>query len=91
MSAGAVPKPYEPLLHRLRDCTPSAPLLMPTLHTLCEADDMNPSALGEDVARCFGPLAEVLWHADGHALPPAGPDGLERVAAFLERAYPTES
>lgn len=63
---------------------------MPTLHTLSQADTMNPPAMGEDVARCFDPLAEVLWHSDGHAIPPVASDadgGMARVAAFLERAW----
>ena len=84
-----MPKPYEPLLHRLRD-TPAPPLLMPTLHTLSAADGMNPPEMGEEVARCFEPLAEVLWHSDGHAIPPLADDadgGMARVAAFLERAW----
>lgn len=85
LSASAMPKPYEALLHRLRD-SPSPPMLMPTLHTLCKADDMNPAELGEEIAGCFGPRAEVLWHAAGHAVPPPGPEGLDSVAAFLERA-----
>ena len=34
------------------------------------ADPMNPSNLGEEVANCFAPSAEILWHGDGHALPP---------------------
>ena len=49
--------------------------------------------MGVEVASCFAggdrQLAEVLWHADGHSLPPPGPDGLARVAAFLERAFPS--
>ena len=88
MSAGAVPKPYEPLLHRLREASP--PLLMPTLHCLCATDDMNPATMGEDVASCFAPRSELLWHAAGHALPPAGPEGLGAVAAFLDRAMPPD-
>lgn len=68
--AAAMPKPYEPLLHRLRDAPDEAKLNLPTLHTLCATDPMNPSNLGEEVANCFAPSAEILWHGDGHALPP---------------------
>ena len=70
LCAAAIPKPYEPLLHRLRDAPDGGKVLFPTLHTLCRADPMNPSSMGEDVASCFEPLAEVMWHEDGHAIPP---------------------
>lgn len=83
LCSGATPKPFEPLLHRLRD-TPSARPL-PTLHTLCKADPMNPAELGAEVASCF-PESATLWHDGGHALPP--PSHLDAVAAFLDRAVP---
>ena len=95
LCAAAIPKPYEPLLHRLRDAPDDAKVLFPTLHTLCRADPMNPSSMGEDVASCFEPLADVMWHEDGHAIPPLaaaaadamGPSStsMADVAAWLDR------
>jgi hypothetical protein len=55
---------------------------------------MNPAALGEDVASCFAPSADVLWHENGHALPPLVGEGsggvstMDDVAAWLGRAVP---
>jgi pimeloyl-ACP methyl ester carboxylesterase len=93
MCSAAVPKPYEALLHRLRDAPAvgqdgTGRVLLPTLHCLCKQDPMNPAALGEEVAGCFAPSAEVLWHGDGHAVPSPGKGGLEDVAAWLDRAVP---
>ncbi len=80
IAAAAVPKPYEELLHRLREAE-IRPL--PTLHCLSAEDTMNPAAMGEEVAACFGPTAEVLWHGGGHALPPRA--DLGEVVSFLNR------
>ena len=86
MFGSATPKPYEKLLAALGEQGCS----VPTLHSISAVDRMNPPEMGEEVARCFEPLAEVLWHSDGHAIPPLADDadgGMARVAAFLERAW----
>lgn len=79
---GAMPKPYDALMSRLREAPPSAS--MPTLHCLSGADSINPPALGEAVAGCFRhPAAELLWHDAGHQMPPT--ERLAEVVAFMDR------
>ena len=79
MCSGATPKPYDALFDRLR--TSSA--VMPTLHCLSACDKINPSELGESVAGSFRhPTAEVLWHEDGHRVPPN--ECLADVVSFMD-------
>ena len=79
---GAVPKPYEPLLERMR--ADSAPI--PTLHCLSHADNVNPVEQGVALAEFFGPTAEILWHDAGHSMPPG--DTNKEVTAWLDRIGP---
>jgi hypothetical protein len=72
-------RPYEVLLHRLRDSSSARPIR--TLHTLSKVDRMNPPEMGEHVASCFAG-AEIWWHDGGHTVP-ADPAVVTR---FLERA-----
>jgi len=57
-------KAYTDLLHRLSD-SPGASV--PTLHCLSESDAA--SASGAELASCFEPTAEILWHTRGNAMP----------------------
>ena len=54
------------LLHRLCGLDKAS---IPTLHCLSQSNTVNPPALGEDLAACFGTTAEVLWHAGGRSMP----------------------
>ena len=53
-----------------------------TLHCISKQDDSSSAA--EEVAACFGPKAEVLWHGNGKALP--GKSWWEETKGFPERA-----
>ena len=65
------------LLSRLRDSGPS----LPTLHCIGRAEDGS-SKPAEELAACF-PSAEILWHDNGPAMPPAS--WWEETKAFPER------
>ena len=56
---------------------------LPTLHCLSEAG--TAPELGLELARCFGPSAELLWHARGDGMP--GRQWWKDSDAFLERAW----
>ena len=60
--------PLATLLHAMRD-NPDASI--PTLHCLSRSDPRGPRAveLGEELAECFAPSAELLWHDGGSSLP----------------------
>mmetsp|Transcript_7166 Transcript_7166/g.12046 ORF Transcript_7166/g.12046 Transcript_7166/m.12046 type:complete len:243 (-) Transcript_7166:257-985(-) len=57
--------PYAELLYRLRD-SPSTSI--PTLHCIGKSDGTN-TEQAEELAACFAPSAEVLWHTGGRAMP----------------------
>ena len=57
---------YHELLQKLRE-TPSASIA--TLHCISESDAVHPPEQAEELAACFGPSAEVLWHDRGSAMP----------------------
>lgn len=79
-------KQHADLLHRLRDTEEAAlSTYVPTLHCLSEADTVSPSERGEELAACFGPSAELLWHDLGNALPSR--QWWRDSDAFLERAW----
>ena len=83
---GAMPKAYAELFARLRRVTSAAvDASIPTLHCLSESDDVHPPALGRELAACFGPTAEILWHERGSAMPPRS--WWAQSDAFLERAW----
>ena len=54
----------------------------PTLHCIGRADAGSEEA--EELAACFGPAAEVLWHDNGSAMP--GRSWWELTRGFPERA-----
>ena len=56
-----------------------------TLHCGSQADGTSPPELVQELATCFGPLAETLWHDEGHAMPPR--DWWRSSEAFMERAW----
>ena len=67
--------PYsEAFFHRLREgeATP-----MPTLHCISKPD----SSCAEELAACFAPSAEILWHDCGSAMP--GPSWWEETQARM--------
>ena len=66
LCGGAMPTAgrYAELLHRLRD-SPGASI--PTLHCIGNSDGERAQA--EELAACFGPLAEILRHDRGGAMP----------------------
>lgn len=68
LASAAMPAPFRPLFERLK-AAGGAPTL-PTLHCLSSSDGVNPPALGDELAGCFGPSAHVMWHDGGHELPP---------------------
>ena len=72
---------YAELLHRLRDAHEAS---IPTLHCIGRSDAANPPERAEELASCFGPSAEVLWHDRGSAMPPK--TWWEQTAGFPERA-----
>ena len=74
--------PHADLLRRLA-ATPGASL--PTLHCLSKADTISPPELGQELAACFGPSAELLWHDLGNAMPSRS--WWKDSDAFLERAW----
>jgi len=84
----ATPKPHEPLLRELAAATAAAAVPTRSLHCLSKADGINPAEMGEWVAGCFGPRAQVLWHASGHVIPgdrgEADAEAVAAVAAFLK-------
>lgn len=83
----ALPAPFEALLSRLQASGGSSSI--PTLHCLSAVDNMNPPALGEALATCFGPTTtEMLWHDAGHVVPP--PDKVVPVVSFLDRVAPSQ-
>ena len=63
------PTELDELLSGLRTTPDATSLLLPTLHCLSEADTVSPPERGRELAECFGPSAEVLWHDRGHAMP----------------------
>ena len=71
---------YVELLQRLRD-TPGASI--PTLHCMSKTDGVHPPESAEELATCFAPSAEILWHERGSAMPPRG--WWEQTQAFPER------
>ena len=71
---------YVELLHRLRD-TPGASI--PTLHCMSKTDGVHPSESAEELAACFAPSSEILWHERGSAMPPPG--WWEQTRGFPER------
>ena len=75
----ATPKPHEQLLVSLgqQGCS------VPTLHSISAADRINPAAMGEWVASCFAPSAELLRHDAGHRVP-SDAESVELVRAFVE-------
>ena len=78
MFGAATPKPYEPLLAALSEqgCA------VPTLHSVSASDRINPATMGEWVAGCFAPSAEVLHHDAAHAVPQDAAS-VETVRAFV--------
>ena len=70
------------LLHRMRDTEDAS---LPTLHCLSMSDTVSPAELGKELAACFGPSAELLWHGGGNAMPSR--QWWKDSDAFLERAW----
>eukprot|EP00900_Chrysochromulina_parva_P021226 jgi/Chrpa1/3737/Chrysochromulina_OHIO_Genome00003109-RA len=75
----ALPKPFEPLFAALRE-SGGAPAIR-SLHCLSAVDTMNPPELGKALATSFGTSASLLWHDNGHTLPPS--ESLDRGGEFL--------
>ena len=69
----------------MREADDATPL--PTLHCLSERDDDQ--ELGQELATCFGPSAEVLWHDLGKTMPSR--TWWKDSDAFLERAWEARS
>ena len=83
IASAALPAPFRPVFDRLKEAG-GAPTL-PTLHCLSTSDTVNPPALGEELAECFGSAsAQVLWHDAGHELPPK--PRLGEVAEWMDLA-----
>ena len=74
---------YADLLSKLRDGKGAS--VVPTLHCLSKADSVSPWESGQELAGCFGPAAEVMWHDLGHAVPSRM--WWRDSDAFLERAW----
>ena len=53
--------------HFMPSTNDSADASIKTLHCLSGADPASPS--GEELAACFAPSAELLWHERGIAMP----------------------
>ena len=79
----ALPKPFEPLFAALRE-SGGAPAIR-SLHCLSAVDTMNPPELGKALATSFGTSASLLWHDNGHTVPPS--ESLGELVAFFE-AHP---
>ena len=80
MFGSATPKPYEKLLAALGEQGCS----VPTLHSISAVDRMNPPEMGEWVAGCFAPSAELLRHDAGHVVP-RDAASVETVRAFVSK------
>ena len=80
MFGSATPKPYEKLLAALGEQGCS----VPTLHSISAVDRMNPPEMGEWVAGCFAPSAELLRHDAGHVVPQDAAS-VETVRAFVSK------
>eukprot|EP00931_Biecheleriopsis_adriatica_P048055 TRINITY_DN27754_c0_g1_i2.p2 TRINITY_DN27754_c0_g1~~TRINITY_DN27754_c0_g1_i2.p2 ORF type:complete len:215 (+),score=43.87 TRINITY_DN27754_c0_g1_i2:58-702(+) len=85
LMGAATPKPHEELLRRFGDSAGEKPL---SLHCLSREDTINPSEMGEWVASCFGPGAQIHWHASGHVTPgdkgESDAEAIAAVGAFLK-------
>ena len=82
LHSAAMPKPFEPILAEMGQRSDGCGF--PTLHTLSEADRINPPEMGAQLAKWSGPQAEVLWHGGGHVVP-VDEKSLASVREFLER------
>lgn len=79
----AMPEPgseWEALLVRLRETRPEASI--ETLHCLSRSG--SACEQGEQLAACFAPSAEILWHDGGNAMP--GPSWWKESRGFPDRA-----
>ena len=85
MCGAALPRPAEPLLHRLRDAPAAERRAMATLHCLSKEDDDQPSERGEALAACFHD-SKTLWHDQGHRLPPR--DTCKEIVAWMDEHGP---
>lgn len=79
----ALPKPAEPLMHRLRDAPEADCRPIATLFVLSKSDDDQPSASGEALAGCFHD-SQVIWHDRGHRLP----EDYKQIVAFMDEVGP---
>ena len=78
-ASNTCPSPGAPRLTRL--CASQNP---PPRQSISAKDRINPAAMGEWVAGCFAPSAELLRHESGHVVP-SDAASVETVRAFVER------